>query len=360
MVKFEEALKKIHGKTKRLPPVDLALEETIGRVLAENIRSEYDIPPFNKSAMDGYALRAGDLKSVPEKLKCAGVIKAGKSYGKTVKKGECIKIMTGAPVPGGADCVVMVEHTKQEKGRRVKFFTKLKKWENICFKGENIRKGTIVLKKGTVIRGTEVGIAASLGRKKLKVYGKPSLTVLNTGDEIVEPGNNLPDGKIYNSNGPMLLSLLRTMNIKTEYLGIAGDKEKSLKKSVMKGLKNDIFLLSGGVSMGVYDLVPGILKKCGVRKIFHKIYMKPGKPVFFGARGKKLVFGVPMGKSARLNIRQGKLKRDFRQKPGRKNFVPSKVLVRGIAALSGANAFMLVDGKLSFLKKNTRVNVILW
>lgn len=398
MIKFEEALKEILGRTRRLDIEQLPLVRAIGCVLAENVKAKHDMPPFDKSAMDGYALRSSDLKSVPEKLKCAGVIKAGRFYKKNIKKGECVKIMTGSPLPKGADSVVMVERTSEDEKRGwVKVLQGVRTGENVCFKGEDIKKGTVVLKKGTLIRGPEVSLASSLGRTKMKVYRKPSLAILNTGDEIVEPGNNLTYGKIYNSNGPMLLALLQNLNIKVKYLGIAEDEERGLKKLMAKGLKNDIFLLSGGVSMGDYDLVPDVLKKCGVKEVFHKIYMKPGKPVFFGTRGGRLVFGVPgnpvstyltflvlikpaidkmMGKTPHLNIRRGRLKEDFRQKPGRKHFVPAKVLERegqlhiypvkkyhgsaDMPSLSQANAFMIVEGKLSFLKRDSWVEVILW
>ncbi|NOX96940.1 MAG: molybdopterin molybdotransferase MoeA [Nitrospirae bacterium] len=398
MITFEEALKEILRKTKRLEIEELPLVKTKGYVLAENIKAKLDMPPFDKSAMDGYALRSDDLKSVPEKLKCVGIIKAGGGYKKTVKKGECVKIMTGSPLPKGTNGVVMVERTSEDEKRGwIKVLQSIRAGENVCFKGEDIKKGTVVLRKGMLIRETEVSIASSQGRTKVRVYKKPSLAILNTGDEIVEPGNNLTYGKIYNSNGPMLLALLQNKNIKVQYLGIAADKEKSLMRLMRQGLKSDIFLLSGGVSMGDYDLVPEVLKQCGVKEVFHKIQMKPGKPVFFGTKGEKLVFGVPgnpvstyltflvlikpaldkmMGKTPPLHICRGRLKEDFRQKPGRKHFVPAKVLEEkgqlhvypvkkyhgsaDIASLSQANAFMAIEGKFSFLKKDSLVEIILW
>ena len=398
MIRFEEALKEILSKTRRLALQEVSLDRAVGSVLSENIKARHDSPPFNKSAMDGYALRSSDLKSVPKELKCVGLIKAGRPFKRIIKNGECAKIMTGSPLPKGADAVVMVERTSEDEKRGwIKVLQRVKKGENVCFKGEDIKKGTVVLKKGMLIRGPEVSLASSLGRTKIRVYRKPSVAILNTGDEIIESGKPLIYGKIYNSNGPMLISLLQALNIKVEYLGIARDDEKDLERLVIKGLKNDILLISGGVSMGDYDLVPKVLKKCGVREVLHKIYMKPGKPVFFGTRQSKLVFGIPgnpvstylvflvlikpaidkmLGKISQLSIRWARLTEEFRQKPGRKHFVPAQVQERqgeleafpikgyhgsaDIASLSQANAFMIVDGSRSFLKRNSQVEVILW
>lgn len=399
MLKFELALKKLLDKTKILNIKKVSLDKAMGNILAENIQASLDMPPFNKSAMDGYAVRSTDLKTIPQELKCLGTIKPGRAFERIIRKGECAKIMTGSAVPGGSDSVVMVEST--EVGKRLSWIRVLKrtrKWENVCFKGEDIKKDTVVLKKGMLLRGPEIAITASLGKTKVKIYRKPRVAILNTGDEIVQPGNNLTGNKIYNSNGPMLLSLLSAMDIEVEYLGIARDEEEKLTEMVKKGLKNDIFLISGGVSMGEFDIVPEVLKKCGVKEVFHKISIKPGKPVFFGTKKSRLIFGVPgnpvstyltfmilikpaiekmMGKTPQFNIHRGILEENFRQKPDRrKHFIPVKVFLKekqphvfpikgyhgsaDIASLSLANAFMIVEGTVSFLKKNSQVEIILW
>ncbi|NQU73634.1 MAG: molybdopterin molybdotransferase MoeA, partial [Candidatus Omnitrophica bacterium] len=230
MIKFEKAKDKIFNKTKRLEDTEnLPLNKTIGLVLAEDIKAGLNMPPFNKSAMDGYAVRSCDLESVPGTLNCISAIKAGKSFKDEVKKGECVKIMTGSPLPKGADSVVMVEFTKEKKNDSVEIFKKIMPGENVCPEGEDIEKDEVVLKKGMVVRGPEISVAASLGKKTMRVLKRPSLAVLNTGDEIVEPGNRLGYGKIYNSNGPMLISLIEAMGMKATYLGIARDKIKDLK-----------------------------------------------------------------------------------------------------------------------------------
>jgi molybdopterin molybdotransferase len=398
MLKYESALKAVLEKAKRLEAVTIHPENASGCVLAENLKAEFDMPPFAKSAMDGYALRVRDLENAPGELKCTGTVKAGGKFAGAVGKGECVKIMTGAPLPGGADCVVMVEET-ENTGRRgyVRMRRRARRWQNVCFKGEDIKRGKVILKKGMIIRGPEAGICAALGRARIKVYRRPRVAVLNTGDEIIEPGGRRSAEKIYNSNGPMLRAALSALGIKAGYLGIAADRKDELERSIRRGLKNDILLLSGGVSMGDFDLVPRVLRKCGVREVFHRVKIKPGKPVYFGVKDGKLVFGVPgnpvstyltflvlikpavekmMGKKPVLDVRRGVLKENYRQKAGRKHFVPGVVReekrelhvhpVAGyhgsadITSLSPANAFMIVGETVTSLKKNTPVNVLMY
>lgn len=397
MIKFERALQEVLNRTKRLSIESLFLEKAIGSVLAEDIKSKFDVPPFHKSAMDGYAVCAKDLKSVPVDLRAVGTVPAGGFYPGKVKKGECVKIMTGSPLPEGTDSVVMIEFTKDNgKSSRVKIFRGVSKGKNVCLQGEEIEKGKIVLEKGTLIRTPEVAVLAMLGRSEIKGYRRPKVSILCTGDELIEPGYRLKFSHIYNSNGPMICSLLTSMNIKHQYLGIAKDKAKDLKEEIKKGLKDDLFILSGGVSMGDYDLVPRVLRGCGVRVVFHKVSIKPGKPILFGTKGKTLIFGVPgnpvatylsflllikpaidkmMGREISLKTVKGVLKADFRQKPGkRKHFLPVYVKVKNgqkevfpvktyhgsadIASLLPANGFMVVDANISFLKKDSRVDVL--
>ena len=393
MIEFEEARKRIFEKVKRLGALVTATVDTLDSILAEDLKAGYDFPPFDKSAVDGYAARSQDIKKAPVKLKCRGIIKAGEFGRKKIRKGECIKIMTGAPVPEGADCVVMVEDT----GGNVEILRSIKKQANLCLMGEDVRKGAVILKKGTIMRGPEISIASGLGRKKIKVFRKPSVAVLNTGDEVTEPGEALTKGRIFNNNGPMLMGLLRGLNIDAEYLGVAADRRGSLENLIKKGLKKDFFIITGGVSVGDYDFVPGVLKKFGTEKILHGIRIKPGKPVYFGRRGKTFIFGAPgnpvatfvsfilfikpalekmSGKTPDPGFRKGILKDDFSHKPGRKHFYPARIVekngkysvypVKGysgsadIYSLKKANAFMIVDGKIKSLKKGITVEFLLW
>jgi len=398
MISFEEAQRLILDTAERLGTKKILLRESLGYVLAEDVKADFDIPPFNKSAMDGYAIKHEDVKTPLFQLYCKGEIAAGNVFKDAIKKGECVKIMTGSPLPDTTDSVIMVEHTKENKKTKiVEFFQSVEKGENVCIKGEEVKAGMIVLKKGTHMRIPELSTAASLGKTQLKVYRKPKVSVLSTGNEILEQNEKFEFGKIYNSNGPMLSALLSGINIEYEYLGIAKDTEADLTVKIRKGLQNNILLLSGGVSMGDYDLAPSVLKKCGVKEVFHKVAIKPGKPLFFGHSGKTLIYGLPgnpvsvflnflvnvkpaidkmIGKIPSHDIEKGILMNDYRNKPGRKNFVP--VMVKkseektevypvkhyhgsgDISALTRANSFMIIEKDVSFINKNSIVEILPW
>jgi len=396
MIEFEKALSDILKHTKELTTEHVPLGDSVGRTLMEDIYSKIDMPPFNKSAMDGYTLKAADAKEIPAKLKSIGSIQAGQTFLKKVKFGECAKIMTGAGLPKDTNSVVMVENTQQFEDR-VKITKGVKKWENVCFKGEDIKRGQKVLGKGMVISTSDVALLATVGKDFVKVTRKPKVAVLNTGGEIIPLGRKLGKGKIYNSNGPQLLTLLKSDRISSRYLGIAKDRPEALTKAIQEGLKYDILLVSGGVSMGDYDIVPDILENLKVKKIFHKVNIKPGKPLFFGTRGGGIVFGIPgnpvsnfltyylfirpalrkmMGhRMPAPRIEEGILEEAFRRKPGRKHFVLVKISNKmnryylipveshgsaDIMSLSRADGFMIVDGNTLSVKAKTRVKFITW
>lgn len=396
MLTYEQALQTILNHARRLSARDTPLEEAVGRILAEDIYSPIDMPPFDKSAMDGYALRSSDTAKNPARLECLGMIQAGEVFNQGLKSGCCIKIMTGAPLPKGADSVAMVEDTECQ-GSHVFVKRSVKPGENVCVKAEDISCGTKLFSKNKLISISDIALLAAIGRRFVKTIDRPRVAVLNTGGEIIPVGRKLTRNKIYNSNGPQLCAFLRQDGITPRYLGIALDTPAILKKMISQGLTCDILLISGGVSMGDYDLVPGVLKQLGVKQLFHKVNIKPGKPLFFGVKNKKLVFGIPgnpvsnflayqifiqpairkmMGRDdCNPEIKTGIIKNEFRQKPGRKHFVLSK-LVRSkntdylypipghgsadIAALSAADAFMLVDGEASEIKPNSKVEFISW
>ena len=296
MLELETAIEEVLSGTRRQSTKVVPLEKAVGSILAEDIIAPFDMPPFDKSAMDGYAVFSKDISSVPIKLRCIGEVPAGSSARDTIGKDECIKVMTGSPIPEGADSVIMMEVTKPASTQQpdyVEIFKKVKEGENVCFKGEEIKKGTPVLQKGVLLRPIEVSVVASLGKAKVKVYRKPKIAILTTGSEIVEPGRRISYGKIYNSNRYLILSLLSSMSLEADYIGVAPDDEEHLLSRVRTGLGYDVFIISGGVSVGDYDLVPRVLKKCRVKEVFHKVAIKPGKPFLFGYRGKTLVFGVP-------------------------------------------------------------------
>ncbi len=413
---YKEALRGILNNTQRLDSERVCVEETVGYLSAEDVFSKIDMPPFDKSAMDGYAVTAQDTQDAPVRLRCVGLIQAGEDFKGKILHGECVKIMTGAALPKGVDSVVMIEDTVDSDGFvNIKF--PASKRQNICFKGEDVQKGKKVLEKNRVISASCVALLAAVGRRLVKVVKRPKVAVLNTGGEIAHPsrklsrgqiynsngpqlaapGRKLSRGQIYNSNGPQLAALLKSDGIKPLYLGIVKDRPKELMRAVRKGFKSDIFLISGGVSMGDYDLVPGTLKRMGTKEIFHKVNIKPGKPLFFGKKARTLIFGIPgnpvsnfltyqifirpavykmSGYSSYFpRFEKGILRSSFRQKAGRTHFVlvniekkdsnwhVNPVSCHGSAdvlALSKANGFMVVDKGINYIKPGSEVKVFLW
>ena len=397
MIEFEEALRIILKNTGTLLAEQVPVDESIGRILQEDIHSKIEMPPFDKSAVDGYAVNASDVRRVPARLRRLGLIQAGEAFGGRLARGECVKIMTGAPLPKGADSVVMVEDSRQQ-GQYVELSKSAKKGENVCFRGEDLKKGQMILKKGTKIFSSHIGILATVGMPLVKVTGSPRVAILNTGGEIIPLGKRLGRNKIYNSNGPMLSALLKADGIEPRFLGIAKDNVRDLKKEIGTGLSADILLISGGVSMGDYDLIPSVLGSMGVKKIFHKVKIKPGKPLFFGRSQKgALVFGIPgnpvsnflsylifvrtainkmMGcQSGKPGFEEGIAQTGFHSKAGRKHFVLVKVSRRGnryyltpvashgsadVLALSKADGFMVAEPRTGIIKKGSKVKFITW
>ncbi len=290
MITVNEAMKILSGIDVNSAVEEVALSDTLGRVLAEDIVSPIEMPPFDKSAMDGYAVFSGD-SSV--RFKVLETIAAGSSPVFSLKNhGECSAIMTGAPLPEGADKVIRVELTEKSDGYMR--LTGDEQSVNVCRRGEDIKKGDIIVKKGTLIKPQHMGIIASVGRSQLKVSVRVKAAVICTGDEIVEPGKELPPGGIYNSNLYSLSGQLTGCGAEIVYTSEAVDDPEKLKETVSKSLEiSDIVFITGGVSMGKYDYVPRILKESGLEIYFHKIKVKPGKPTLFAGKNGKYVFGLP-------------------------------------------------------------------
>lgn len=271
---------------------DTGLPYQLNHVLAEDIVSDIDSPPFDKAMVDGFAVRSSDVTSNPATLKITQEILAGQFSTTVVPSGEAASIMTGAPLPPGADAVVMHEVTERH-GEMVTIPGPIKPRQNIMAAGSEMKRGETVLRQGQRLGPVELGILASVGRATVRCHQPPSVAILSTGDELVEPGQPLSAGQIRNSNASLLLGLVQLANAKPEYLGIARDTVDSLKPIIEAGLKHDVLLITGGVSAGKVDLVPEVLKQLGVTPIFHKVALKPGKPLFFGTLGTRLVFGLP-------------------------------------------------------------------
>jgi len=319
MITFEEAMSIVQKSARPLPPETVRVEEAVGRALAEDVRSALDMPPFDKSAVDGYAVRAAEVRPGAE-LGNMGLVQAGEDFGGKVPAGACVKIMTGAPVPPGADAVVMVEDTSEKDGL-VKFSSVIRRGANIARRAEDIKKGQLILKRGTVIRISQIAALAAAGRGSVKCGALPTVSLVNTGGEIIPPGRPLGRNQIYNSNGPMLAALLRTDGVHAAPV-IVRDDAPLLRAALAKALKADITLISGGVSMGDYDLVPGLLKELGVKKLFHKVRVRPGKPMFFGVKGRKLVFGIPGNPVANFMAYLAYIRPAIRKLAGRPDFAP--------------------------------------
>jgi len=302
MLSVETAQAIILQHTQPLPAEAAPLTAAIlDAVLAEEVISDLDSPPYDKAMMDGYAVRSLDLADGRAILAVIEEITAGQTPTRPVAAGQASRIMTGAPMPEGADAVIQVERTRMLEGDRVEIEHRPPRpGLNILPRGVEIRRGDVVLKPGARLRPQEFGVLATLGRTTVRVVPTPTVNILSTGDELVEPGQNPGAGQIRNSNGPMLTAQVSRAGSVPRYLGIARDDLSSLVPLVTEGLKGDVLILSGGVSAGKLDLVPGVLKNAGVVSHFHKVEMKPGKPVFFGVtaagQGKAqstLVFGLP-------------------------------------------------------------------
>lgn len=267
----------------------------LGLVLQEDVVGDLDMPPFDKALMDGYAVRCADLPEGRARLTIVEEIVAGSTPSRSLRPGEAARIMTGAPVPPGADAVVVVERTEALPNDRVAIADRPPRCgQNIVRRAAEMKEGEIVLRAGAVLRPPEFGLLATVGRLEVRVVPAPRVAIIATGDELVEAGMKPHAGQIRNGNGPMLVAQTARSGGLPRYLGIAGDHADSLRGLIEEGLRADVLLLTGGVSAGKLDLVPALLQEAGVTTHFHKVALKPGKPAFFGMgpRG-NAVFGLP-------------------------------------------------------------------
>jgi molybdopterin molybdotransferase len=287
MPSVEKAREIILSRLKVMPFEKIYLEKALGRYLVRDIISSVDIPSVDNSAMDGYAVRCEDILSIPITLTVSSILPAGAVPERSVEKGEAVKIMTGAPIPAGADAVVKREDTSESQGQ-VTIHAKPSLHENIRFYGEDIRRGETILHMGDLIGPAQIGVLASLRCLNVPVYQRPVVAVLATGDEIVDLDEPPAPGKITTSNSYTLMSLIKASGAIPLYLGIARDTRGDLKDKLAGAGKADLILTSGGVSMGDYDMVREVLGEEGNSLIFWKVEMKPGRPLAFG-----LLNGIP-------------------------------------------------------------------
>jgi molybdopterin molybdotransferase len=269
------------------------LEQSLGRVLAEDILANRDQPPYDVSAMDGFALRSADVANTPVTLLIIEDIKAGDMPSKTVQAGQCARIMTGAPVPQGADAVIRVEDTQALSDSQVQINCGVKSGNDVRPRGEGMKNGEVVLARGTEITPGAVGMLAMVKRASVQVYRLPRVAILSTGDELEGLNDPFDANKIPDANSYALMAQVQALGIQPELLGIARDDPDALKAALQRGLQYDVLLVSGGTSVGVHDYVRPTLEALGVQMKFWRVEMKPGHPMAFGVAPMTWVFGLP-------------------------------------------------------------------
>ncbi len=288
MIKLNQAIEIINKQTPSVKLETVKTKDSLGRLLPKSLTSTIESPPFSKAAMDGYAVQSTDTSREFTILETIG---AGEIPSKTVQQGECVKIMTGAMMPEGADKVIRVEYTG--RNGTVMTIKQNERGTNVIFRAENLKIGDPVLSPG-IIGAKELGIIASLGLSEIEVVKKPVMGVITTGSELKNPGEKLQSGEIYNSNGFQMCAQITENGGIPKYYGIVKDDRISLSNTIKDALKNcDVLLLSGGVSKGEFDYVPEILQENGVEPLFHRVAIKPGRPTFFGKNKDTYIFGLP-------------------------------------------------------------------
>lgn len=300
MISVSEAKQIIQNNIEPLPPVIINLCDAAGLVLAEDIFASIDIPAFNQSSMDGYAFVFQDFEE-GKRLEIAGEMPAGANKTFENLAGKAVRIFTGAPVPAGADTVVMQEKVIVENNSLVIDDKQLTKGSNVRPVGAEIKSGELALQAETFLSPAAIGFLAGIGVSQVKVFPVPTVTIIVTGNELQQPGNPLQPGQVYESNSLMLKAALHQLHISDIEILFADDNITNLQEALKSALQTaDLVLLTGGVSVGDYDFVLHAAALNGVQKMFHKVKQRPGKPLFFGKKEKKVIFGLPGNPSSVL------------------------------------------------------------
>ena len=398
MLTYEQARNKIieQVKEKRGPRASMVVSvwEALGFRLAQEVKTDREYPPFNRSTRDGYAVRSKEAGAGAQ-LKCVGEIKAGDTVRDALAAGTCLQIMTGAAVPAGADAVVMIEHTSREADL-VRFERAAQAGQNIVPRGSEAATGQKMLTPGMLLGYAELALAAQVGAVHLQCARRPRVAVLSTGDEVVLLNETPGEFQIRNSNSVSLAAQIRIAGGEPVVLGNAADRIEDLGEKIELGLREDALVLSGGVSMGKYDLVENVLKAMGAEFFFDAVAIRPGKPVVFGICKGKPVFGLPgnpvstmvtfelfvvpaidllSGAEARpLPLVEARLGEAMNEKSGLAHFLPARVEWRGsqpevkvlkwqgsgdIAALAKANCFLVVPAERDKIEAGESVSVLL-
>ncbi len=406
MLTYEQARSTVIDqlRKKRSPraTANISLWDALGYVLAQEITADRDYPPFDRSTRDGYAVRAADA-TTGATLRCTGEIKAGDTVTAPLAPGTCIQIMTGAGVPPGANAVVMIEHTQRSGGGvrddvrdNVRFDRQARSGQNIVPRASEAKSGQTILTPGARLGYTELALAAQVGQTELRCAAKPRVAILSTGDEVVLVDELPGPFQIRNSNSVSLAAQVRLAGGEPVSLGNAADRVEDLRAKIERGLKEDVLVLSGGVSMGKYDLVETVLRDLGAEFYFDAVAIRPGKPAVFARCGETFVFGLPgnpvstmvtfelfvapaldllSGADARnLPLLEARLGEALHEKPGLMHFLPARVAWQGttpevkalpwqgsgdIATLAKANCFLVVPPDREDIAAGEPVSVFL-
>lgn len=399
LVEVGEAVRRLLDAATPLDPVEVDLTTARGRVLAEDVLADRDSPATDRSAMDGFAVRAVDAPELGAVLRVVGAVRAGSAPpNRILAAGEALRIYTGAVVPPGADAVVMVELTEEDRAAStVRLRERPLAGQNVRRRGEEIRRGDVLVETGAVVDPARIAALASAGRTRVTVHRAPTVAVLATGDEIVETGRIPEPHQVRNSNATAILAALAAMGLEGTDLGIASDDTTSLDAAMARGLDHDVLLVTGGVSVGDYDLVATALSRRGIDILFHGVAMRPGKPALAGRRGGRLVLGLPGNPVSAFSVFAvlaapalrrmlghdrcedpeivATLASALKARPGVTTFHLARVAVEGgrviahpvasagsadVASLARANAFVVTSGAARGLEGGTEVVARVW
>lgn len=350
----EKALEIIMEHIKPVEAAELVpIERSANRVLAKDLVAGMDIPPFDRAAMDGYAVRAEDTYGTsefnPKILRLVGVLRAGESTSREIRSGECIRIATGCPIPPGADAVVMAEYT-EEKGDDVSIYRAVHPLENISPRGEDVKKGEVIIREGEVLTPAKIGVFAALGLRKALVYRKPRVALIPTGEEVQDLGLELEEGQIYDVNSYTLASLLLENGASATRAPIIPDKYEALRAALYRYIDHDLIVFSGGSSVGERDMLADIIEEEG-KLLFHGVQIKPGKPTLFGVVREKPVLGMPGYPASCLSnayVFLIPMIRKMARLPPKKPTTVKAKMAKRIVSASGREQFLtvkIVEGK---------------
>lgn len=347
MLEVDQALNRVLRHVRRLEPRPRPLADALGLALAENVKADRDLPPFDRAAMDGYAVRAADVSAAWAELDVVAEAPAGSRATVRLRRGQCARISTGAPLVAGADAVVMLERSQPVGRRRARLAGPVTKWQNVARRGEDARRNRILLPRGAILTPARMALLAMVGCAEPLVYPPPSAAVLATGNELVDPADAPDADQIRDGNSTLIEGMMRRFGLREiRRLGIARDERSRLTGLIEQGLEAGLLLISGGVSVGDYDLVPSVLAELGCDIVLHKVAMKPGKPILFasGPSGQP-VFGLPgnpvavlvtlwefvgpavrkmMARDPSVPECRARLRSACKKKPGRTTFLPAR------------------------------------